>query len=48
MNNDQIRVLFIFSNIIRAAREAAAPNSNPIANVIASQLGLDNLKKSTT
>ena len=41
-------VLFILSRVINAAREAAAPNSNPTANDIANHSGFDSLKKSTT
>jgi hypothetical protein len=36
-NNIQTRVLFILSRIINEAREAAAPNSNPIARETANQ-----------
>ena len=41
-------VLFILSRAIRDANDAAAPISNANASDIASQSGLDNLKKSIT
>ena len=42
------RPLFILSKITKEAREAAAPTSNAIAKVTASQYGLDSSKKSIT
>ena len=48
MNRAQTNVLFIFFKITREANEAAAPISNPIANVTANQYGFDNSKKSIT
>ena len=47
-NKAHTRVLFILSNVIMAAKEAAAPNSNPIARDIANHFGFDNSKKSIT
>jgi hypothetical protein len=41
-------VLFILSRAIKDANDAAAPISNANASDIASQSGLDNLKKSIT
>jgi len=41
-------VLFILSNAMRLASEAAAPISKAIAKDIANQSGFDNLKKSIT
>jgi hypothetical protein len=48
MNRNQISPLFILSNAIKDAKEAAAPISNAIASDTANQFGLDSLKKSIT
>ena len=48
INRAHTRDLFILSKVIKAASDAAAPNSNPIAKVTANQYGLDNSKKSIT
>ena len=40
--------LFIFSSVIKEARDAAAPTSKATAKLIANQVGFDSLKKSIT
>jgi hypothetical protein len=47
-NSIQTSVLFILSKITKEAKDAAAPNSNPIAREIANHSGLESLKNSIT
>jgi hypothetical protein len=48
MKSNQTSDLLVLSKMIIAARDAAAPISKAMANVIASHSGFDNLKKSIT
>jgi prephenate dehydratase len=48
MNKAHTKLLFILSNAIKDARDAAAPTSNAIAKETANQYGFDILKKSIT
>jgi hypothetical protein len=48
MKRVQIRPLFIFSNAIKEAKDAAAPISKAIAKDTDSQSGLERRKKSIT